>query len=202
MEHAACLIRMAAEDLSVVAGSHSASLGLLPAGFTGRILPEKELSGPELTVKRTRRELPQRLLQLRLSVLRNTATVYKRWEQRRSGMLGRPPAEDRTNRARNTRHRCRSDRALARQTKRTRALPSSPAPQDAGECTPPGAKRPKPRGQVSPSTDYHQPFSRERVCAVGVFSGLKSHTPSPDDNSTRNESGKVIDHTNTDITHT
>ena len=192
--HAARLGRIATEvDLSVVSGSHGASLGLLPAGFASRVLPEEELSGPELTIKRIRRELPRRLLRLRLSVLRDTATVYRKWEQRRSSMLEAPTHEGPPNGAScRPRRRDRSGHVPTR-PKRTSL---APAGFPTHEYTPPAAKCPKTRRQASPSMDFHQPFSRERVCAVGVFSGLKSHTLSPDDNSTRSGSG-VNSHTNT-----
>ena len=70
------------------ARTYAGSLGLLPTGLAHDLLPGAALTGSEAAVKRVRRELPRRLLGVRLMILRGTMAVHDGWVIRRRTALG------------------------------------------------------------------------------------------------------------------
>jgi hypothetical protein len=70
------------------ARTYAGSLGLLPSGLAHDLLPGAALTGSEAAVKRVRRELPRRLLGVRLMILRGTMYVHNGWVIRRRTALG------------------------------------------------------------------------------------------------------------------
>lgn len=87
--HAAALrAQERANSYVAFARTYAGSLGLLPSGLAHDLLPGAALTGSEAAVKRVRRELPRRLLGVRLMILRGTMSVHNGWVIRRRTALG------------------------------------------------------------------------------------------------------------------
>lgn len=86
--HASELLAVAGSPgIADFAATYSGSLGILPAGLSGCVLPKTALAGPEVLVKGVRKLLPTKLLEIRLAILRGTMSVHDAWGRMRAAAL-------------------------------------------------------------------------------------------------------------------